>query len=85
MLDFILDPINEFIRDMLKGWIEDNLSDLFVQLNNNVALWGYCPAEKLARACSEPGVSVSRTQLINITTLCANIFSKKNAFSCVFA
>ena len=37
MLDFILDPINEFIRDMLKGWIEDNLSDLFVQLNNNVA------------------------------------------------
>ena len=37
MLDFILDPINEFIRDMLKGWIEDNLSALFVQLNNNVA------------------------------------------------
>ena len=37
MLDFILDPINEFIRDMLKGWIEDNLSDLFVQLNDNVA------------------------------------------------
>ena len=37
MLDFILDPINEFIRDMLKGWIEDNLSGLFVQLNNNVA------------------------------------------------
>ena len=37
MLDFILDPINEFIRDMLKGWIEDNLSDLFVQLNANVA------------------------------------------------
>ena len=37
MLDFILDPINEFIRDMLKGWIEDNLSDLFIQLNNNVA------------------------------------------------
>ena len=34
MLDFILDPINEFIRDMLKGWIEDNLSDLFVQLNS---------------------------------------------------
>ena len=37
MLDFILDPINEFIRDMLKGWIEDNLSDLFIGLNTNVA------------------------------------------------
>ena len=37
MFDFITDPINEFIRDMLKGWIEDNLRDLFVGLNNNVA------------------------------------------------
>ena len=37
MFDFITDPINEFIRDMLKGWIEDNLAGLFNSLNNNVA------------------------------------------------
>ena len=37
MFDFITDPINDFIRDMLKGWIEDNLSELFVGLNTNVA------------------------------------------------
>ena len=37
MFDFILDPITEFIRDMLKGWIEDNLFGLFSGLNSNVA------------------------------------------------
>ena len=37
MFDFILDPITEFIRDMLKGWIEDNLYGLFSGLNANVA------------------------------------------------
>ena len=37
MFDFLIDPIDEFIRDMLKGWIMDNLTGLFTTLNNNVA------------------------------------------------